>query len=112
MCNVTLDSYFLWLMLQILLLNRYAVINHANICLDLIFLEKTYFMCKSLKKYWNFERILWISIILGMAKKNLIPKLKTLLMIISQYTSSVAMYEHAFVSFISNKEKPLETRKN
>ena len=37
-------------MLHILLLNRCVVINHANTCLELFFLEKAYFMCKSLQK--------------------------------------------------------------
>ena len=58
--------------------NRCVVINHTNICLDLnVFLEKSYFMCKFLKKFWpnfvNFSNF-------GGGLFFLIPKLKTLLL--------------------------------
>jgi hypothetical protein len=45
MCYVTLDSYFSIVYNAYFSFNRSVVINHTNICLDLIFLEKAYFIC-------------------------------------------------------------------
>jgi len=72
-CNTTVDSYFLCLILHILLLNTCGL-NCANFLFrSRNFWEKTYFMFNSLK-WRNFG---WIPVISKVVESFLIPKLKT-----------------------------------